>query len=194
MTTIALGAGFSPLNPQARSLRWQIAAVLIGTALLAFSSRITVPMLPVPMTMQTFAVTLIGALYGWRLGAITVLAWLAEGAMGLPVLANGAGGLAPFFGPTAGYLVAFVAAAALCGLLAERGWNGRSLPLAFAAMLIGNLVCLVGGGLWLTWLIGAQKALAVGVLPFVPGAVLKSALAASLLALWARRGATRSGA
>lgn len=194
MTTIALGAGFSPLNPQARSLRWQIGAVMLGTALLAFSSQIRVPMLPVPMTMQTFAVTLIGALYGWRLGAVTVIAWLTEGAMGLPVFTNAGAGIAYFAGPTAGYLVAFPFVAALCGALAERGWNGRSLPLAFVAMLIGNLLCLVGGGLWLSWLLGTQKALAVGVLPFVPGAVLKSALAASLLAVWARGATKRSGA
>jgi biotin transport system substrate-specific component len=139
------------------------------------------------MTMQTFAVTLIGALYGWRLGAITILAWLAQGAMGLPVLAGGAAGLLHFAGPTGGYLVAFPIAGALTGWLAQRGWNGSRLVLCFAAMLLGNVLCLVIGGGWLALMIGAQKAMAFGVLPFVPGAVLKSALAAATLAALSRR-------
>ena len=126
MTAIALSPRFSPLDLQARSLRWQVAAVLVGSALLAVASQIKVPMVPVPMTMQTFAVTLIGALYGWRLGAITILAWLAQGAMGLPVLAGGAAGLLHFAGPTGGYLVAFPIAGAVTGWLAERGWNGNA--------------------------------------------------------------------
>lgn len=126
----ALSAGisapsFSPLRLQERTLALRIAAVIAGTALLALSSYITVPMLPVPITMQTFAVTLIGALYGWRLGAVTVLAWMAEGAMGLPVFANGTSGFIVFAGPTAGYLLTFPVMAALTGWLAERGWNGQ---------------------------------------------------------------------
>ena len=193
MTAIALSPRFSPLDPQARSLRWQVAAVLVGSALLAVASQIKVPMVPVPMTMQTFAVTLIGALYGWRLGAITILAWLAQGAMGLPVLAGGAAGLLHFAGPTGGYLVAFPIAGAVTGWLAERGWNGNRLALCFVAMLLGNALCLVIGGGWLALMIGAQKALAVGVLPFVPGAVLKSALAAATLAVLSRRGSAARG-
>lgn len=98
---------FSPLRLEGRSRGVQLLAVVAGTAILALASRVEVPMAPAPVTLQTLAVTLIGALYGWRLGAITVLAWLGQAAMGLPVLASGKFGLAPFVGPTAGYLFAF---------------------------------------------------------------------------------------
>ncbi|MFB2552844.1 biotin transporter BioY [Ensifer soli] len=185
-TTIAsVNRPFIPLDD--RSLAVKAAAVILGTALLALSSLVEVPMVPVPVTLQTLAVTLIGALYGWRLGALTVAAWLAEAAAGLPVLAGGAGGLAHFAGPTAGYLFAFPLAAALVGWLAGRGWNGRRPVLAFVAMLAGNGACLAFGGAWLAALIGAEKALAFGVLPFLVGALLKSALGACLLSLLSRR-------
>lgn len=193
MTDIALHPTFSPLHPQSRSLRWQIAAVLVGSVLLALSSHIKVPMLPVPMTMQTFAVTLVGALYGWRLGAITILAWLLQGAMGLPVLAGGTGGIAYFAGPTGGYLLAFPFAGALTGWLAERGWNGHRVGFAFIAMLLGNALCLALGAGWLSLIVGAEKAIAVGVLPFVLGAIVKSALGAATLTLWARGRASSEG-
>ncbi|MFC0218118.1 biotin transport system substrate-specific component [Pseudochelatococcus lubricantis] len=173
---------FSPLRLQERTLVLQIAAVVLGTAFLAASSYITVPMYPVPVTMQTFAVTLIGALYGWRLGAVTVAAWLFEAAVGFPVLAEGKVGLAAFVGPTAGYLAAFPVAAALTGWLAERGWNGRRPWLAFAAALAANALCLAIGATWLATLIGAEKAIAAGVLPFIVGGVLKAGLSATTLA------------
>lgn len=182
----AVTPSLSPLRLQERPLLWQVAAVAIGTLLLALSSRIEVPMIPVPITMQTFAVTLVGALYGWRLGALTILAWLGEAAIGMPVLAGGSGGLAPFVGPTAGYLVSFPIVAALVGWLVERGWNGDRVFMAFAAMLIGNGLCLVIGALWLAGLFGFEKAVALGVTPFILGGVLKSALAAATLRLFPR--------
>ena len=175
---------FSPLRLQDRSFAWQVGAVVLGTLLLALSSYIEVPMVPVPVTMQTFAVTLIGALYGWRLGAITIAAWLVEGAVGLPVLAGGAAGAQYFVGPTGGYLFAFPIVGALVGWLAERGWNGKRVMLAFAAMLLGNLACLVLGTVWLAVMIGAEQAITFGFLPFIIGGLLKSALgAATLMAL-----------
>ena len=177
---------FSPLDIHSRSLGWQIGAVVVGTLFLAVSSYVEVPMVPVPMTMQTFAVALVGALYGWRLGAITVIAWLAEAALGLPVLSGGSAGAHHFVGPTAGYLFAFPIAAAITGWLAERGWNGKRPVLAFIAMLLSNAVCLAVGGAWLAVLIGGEQALAAGVTPFLFGAVLKSVLGAAALALMAR--------
>jgi biotin transport system substrate-specific component len=146
-----------------------------------------VPMLPVPMTMHTLAVILIGALYGWRLGALTILAWLGEAALGLPVLANGAGGLAPFMGPTAGYLASFPLVAALVGWLAERGWNGSRPGFAFVSMLLGHALCLALGGLWLATLIGAEKAMLAGVVPFLLGSLVKSGLGAAILMALMRR-------
>lgn len=168
------------------SLSWQIGAVVLGTVFLALASYIEVPMVPVPVTMQTFAVTLIGAVYGWRLGAATIVAWLVEGAIGLPVLAGGAAGAHHFVGPTAGYLFAFPVVGALTGWLAERGWNGNRPWLAFVAMLLGNALCLVLGAAWLSIAIGIEQAIVHGVTPFLIGGALKSALAAMTLKLMTR--------
>lgn len=169
--------GYSPLRLETRSRLFQIGAVLLGTLFLALSSWIEVPMYPVPMTMQTFAVTLVGAFYGWRLGAVTVLAWLAEAMVGLPVLAGGAGGLAHFAGPTVGYLAAFPIMAAMVGYLAERGFT-RNIVTGFLVMLAANAACLAIGGAYLASLIGFEQAMIHGVTPFVLGGILKSALAA----------------
>lgn len=174
---------FSPLRLASRPLIQQAAAVLLGTLFLAASSQISVPLWPVPVTMQTFAVGLIGALYGWRLGALTVVLWLGQAALGLPFLANGSGGPAPFLGATAGYLFAFPLLAAITGLLAERGWNGGRPLLAFAAMMGAQALCLALGTAWLAYWLGGdvQKAVALGAAPFLIGSVLKAALAAAVL-------------
>lgn len=180
-------SSYSPLRLESRSLLWQAAAVALGTLFLALSSYVEVPMVPVPMTMQTFAVALVGALYGWRLGGITIVAWLIEGAMGLPVLAGGASGAAHFLGATGGYLFAFPVMGVLVGWLAERGWNGGRPVLAFLAALAGNLTCLALGGAWLAVMIGAEAAFVYGVAPFLVGAVLKSVLGAAALAMLHRK-------
>src|SRR6185437_8955054 len=101
----------------------QVAQVILGTLGLTACSWLSIPMEPVPVTMQTYAVIVIGALMGPRLGALTVIAWLSEAVLGLPVLAHGAGGVLPFVGPTAGYLFSFPVVAAFVGWLAERGWT-----------------------------------------------------------------------
>ncbi len=191
LRTLSRNPSFSPLDPANRSLGFQAVAVLGGTLALAASSQVAVPMVPVPMTMQTLAVTLIGAVYGWRLGALTVLAWLIEGVIGLPVLANGASGLPYMVGKTGGFLFSFPLAAALTGWLAERGWNGGRSLKVFFAMLAANALCLVIGGAWLAAMIGAPAAFALGVAPFVPGAVLKSVLGAAVLRLTCRHRAVR---
>lgn len=177
----ALAPAFSPLRLSERSVAVKICAVIFGTALMTASSYVSVPMIPVPMTMQTLAATLIGALYGWRLGALTIAVWLVQGALGMPVFSNGAGGVAHLVGRTGGYLFAFPIAAAVTGFLAERGWNGDRVVLAFLAMLTGNALCLAIGGAWLATLIGAEKAFWFGVAPFVLGAIVKSALGAAIL-------------
>ncbi len=160
-----------------------ILLALVGSALLTVSAKIQIPFWPVPMTMQTFAVLVIGITYGSRLGAATVALYLAEGAAGLPVFAGG-GGIAYLAGPTAGYLFGFVIAAALVGWLAEHGWDRKASTTA-AAMLLGNLVIYVSGLLWLGTIVGYGKVFAVGMLPFLPGDVLKLALAAAILpAVW----------
>ena len=166
-------------NPVSPALK--VAALIGGVLLLSLSSYVAIPMVPVPITLQTLVVTLIGALYGWRLGALTIIVWLAAGALGLPVLADGSSGLKKFMGPTAGYLFAFPLAAALTGWLAQRGWNGTHVFRAFLAMLAGTALCLLFGATWLAFTIGAEKALAHGVMPFLIGGVIKSIAGAVLL-------------
>ncbi len=158
-----------------------------GSLLLTLSAKISVPFYPVPMTMQTFAVLLIGAAFGWRLGAATVLLYLAQGAVGLPVFAgtpaNGLG-LTYMMGPTGGYLIGFVVAAALVGWLAERGWD-RSFLWLVAAMFIGQAVISTYGIAWLGSSIGLAKAWAVGVMPFLYANLFKILLAAACVrACW----------
>ena len=169
---------------KAELLRATVLALLGSLALWA-SAKIQVPFWPVPMTMQTYVVLVIGAACGWRLGIATVLLYLAEGAMGLPVFAGTPErgiGLAYMAGPTAGYLVGFVVAAAFIGRMAELGWD-RSLLRMVAAMTIGHLLLLACGFTWLALLMGAEKAYAVGVAPFWLATVLKTGLAGATLPL-----------
>ena len=174
----------------AAPLDWmRSAALVVGFSLLvALAAQVVVPLpwTPVPLTGQTFAVLLTGALLGPRLGALALLAYLAEGAAGLPFFRAGAGGAQHFAGPTAGYLFAFPAAAYVTGHLAERGWDRRFLTAA-AAMALGSLVILAGGWAWLAvWTGSASKAFSLGVAPFLVGDVVKIALAAAALpAGWA---------
>ena len=156
--------------------------VALGTALLALSPKINLPLPYVPMTLQTLVVLMIGAAYGWRLGTATVIAYLAEGAIGLPVFAGPVGGLAPLLGPTAGYLAGFVAAAFITGWLSERGWD-RSVPRLFVAMGLGHIVILAAGFAWLAFgmKLGVEKAWLVGIAPFVAASVIKNALGAALV-------------
>lgn len=170
------GRDFSPLNPERRSATWRMAAVVIAALCFSVASYLEIPMVPVPITAQTYALLTAAALLGWKLGALATLAWLALGAMGLPVLAGGAGGLAHFSGATAGYLFAFPLAVATVGWLSERGWNLDRIVMAFLAMLLGHAICLGFGGTWLAFTIGPVDAFAKGVLPFVPGGIIKSVL------------------
>ena len=167
--------------PQDRPARLiaQTLLVIGGTVLLALAAKVTVPFWPVPMTLQTLAVFLISAAYGRNLAVATVLAYLLEGAIGLPVFATGAG-LAYMAGPTGGYLLGFVAAAAIVGEAADRGFD-RNVFLLFGAMMLGEVVILALGALWLAVLIGGEKALSFGVGPFIVTDVVKIALAATII-------------
>ena len=175
------------LGSQDRNWLRDGALVLIGTALLALSAKIQIPFYPVPMTMQSLVVMMIGAAYGWRLGGLTLLAYLAEGAVGLPVFASG-GGLAYLAGPTAGYLVSFVIAAMVTGYLSERGYTHSVLG-AVAVLSLGHAINLALGFAWLATLIGPELAFAKGVAPFAYSTVLKVGLGAALLpaSWWAVR-------
>ncbi len=170
----------------ANNILRNVILALAGTALLTLSAKIQVPFYPVPMTMQTFMVLTLGMAYGWRLGGATLLLYLAEGAMGLPVFAGTPGkgiGVAYMLGGTGGYLIGFVLAAALCGWLAERGWDRRFMTTALA-LLIGNIAIYVPGLLWLGSLFGWDKPiLEWGLTPFILGDAMKLALAAALMPL-----------
>jgi biotin transport system substrate-specific component len=170
-----------------------VVLVLLGTALLALSAKVNLPLPYVPMTLQTLAVLMIGATYGWRLGCATMVAYLAEGAIGIPVFAGPVGGLAPLLGPTAGYLFGFIPAAFVTGFLSERGWD-RSVIMLFAAMAIGHVVILAAGFSWLAFGagLGIEKAWLVGIVPFIAGTLVKNALGAALVPA-ARRAADRRG-
>lgn len=164
--------------------------VLIGSLLIAVGAKLTVPLLPVPVTFQGFAVVLVAALLGRRRGTLAALAYLGEGALGLPVFALPVAGPAYFFGPTAGYLLAFPAAAWVAGALTERGWDRRFVT-ALCALAIGQALILAGGFLWLSRSVGVSAAFATGVAPFLIGDLLKSALAATALpAGWRLVGST----
>ena len=166
-------------------LRMGLLAV-VGSLLLYASAKIQVPFYPVPITMQTFAVLVIGMAYGARLGGATVLFYLAQGAAGLPVFAGTPEkglGLAYVAGPTGGYLLGFLVAAFVVGWLAERGWD-RSVIRTLAAMVLGTAIIFAPGVLWLGTLIGWDKpVLDFGLYPFLPGAVFKIGLAAAVLPL-----------
>ncbi len=163
-----------------------VALVAFGIAALVVMSKIRVPMWPVPVTMQTFAVLVLGAAYGLRLGLLTVLGYLALGAAGFAVFAGESAGLAYMAGPTGGYLMGFVAAMALMGALARRGWDRRPLSMA-AALLAGNAAIYGCGLAWMAWLFAADKGmgwvLQYGMLNFLPGDALKLALAAMVMPL-----------
>lgn len=168
--------------------------VVLGSLLLWASAKITVPFYPVPMTLQTGVVLMLAAAYGPRLGLATVLLYLAEGAVGLPVFAQPGAGLPYMLGPTGGYLLGFLAATAIVGWLAERGWD-RNPGRLFAAMLLGDAVLFLLGFAWLAWFammpnatvgIGAEAAFAGGVAPFVLGDLVKAALAAAIVSAGAR--------
>lgn len=156
-----------------------IVLAVIGSLLLTISAKIQVPFWPVPMTMQTFVVLVLGVAYGGRLAGATVLLYLAQGALGLPVFAGG-GGLAYMAGPTGGYLAGFLLAAVAVGWLAERGW-ARSAPSTLAAMLIGTAIIFGCGIAWLATLIGLPQAISAGLVPFLLSEAVKIALATALV-------------
>lgn len=174
-----LGAALAPMD-WARSLAVVVAFSLLTA--LAAQVVIPLPMTPVPITGQTFAVLLTGALLGSRLGAIAMIVYLVEGASGLPFFRSGQGGMHYLLtSPTAGYLLSYPLAAYLTGWLAERGWDRRFLSAA-AAMCAGSLVILLCGWSWLTiFYKPALDAWRAGVAPFIIGDMVKIVLAAAVL-------------
>ena len=156
-----------------------IILVLFGTLVLAVSSKVQVSFWPVPMTMQTFVVFIIGMSYGWRLAFATLITYLIEGALGLPVFAKG-GGLLYLMGPTAGYLYGMTLAAGIMGYFAERGY-ARTYIKSLIILMVGTFIIFALGVGYLGLIIGYDKALVAGLYPFIPSEFFKIALATALI-------------
>jgi biotin transport system substrate-specific component len=169
----------------------QLLLVLGGTLAIAIAAQISVPMFPVPMTLQTLAILMVGLTFGSRLGAVTLLAYLAEGAVGLPVFAKGLNGVA-FFGPTAGFLIGFVGLAWLAGYAVEKGYARNFLTTALVCIGASALLYIPGvawpmavagsfglDGGWVN--IGTDKIWAWFMAPFLVGDVVKAVLAALIV-------------
>ncbi|HZA45488.1 MAG TPA: biotin transporter BioY [Rubrobacter sp.] len=169
------------LPRQQRSWLLDAALVVLFSAFVGLTAQVEIPLWPVPLTLQTLGVLFTGAVLGGRRGALALLLYLAEGAVGLPVFAGGASGVAYMLGPTGGYLVGFVLAAGLVGWLAERGWDRRLVWTALA-MAIGNLVIYALGVAWLAVFLGdPETALVKGMLIFIVGDLIKIAIATMAL-------------
>lgn len=173
----------------------QVALVVFGIAALAVAAKVQVPMWPVPVTMGTFAVLGMGAAYGARLGLVTIMGYMILGALGFDVFAGSSAekfGLEYMMGGTGGYLVGYVAAVGVLGLLARAGWDRSPVKMA-GAMLLGNVIIYVPGLIWLGMLYGWDKPiLEWGLTPFLVGDALKLALASALLpAAWKLVGRAR---
>jgi biotin transporter BioY len=170
-----LGSALAPLD-------WtrSVGLVLGFSLLIAAAAQVKIPTWPVPITGQTFAVLLAGALLGSRLGAAAVIAYLVEGASGLPFFQNFNGGIGYLTGQTAGYLIAFPAAAYITGAFAENGWD-RKFWSAAVSMAVGSIVILLSGWAWLSQFMTAATAFHAGVTRFIIGDIIKIMLAAAAL-------------
>jgi biotin transporter BioY len=163
------------------AILYDAVVVICGSLILCLSAQVKVylPISPVPITGQTFAVLMLAALLGSRRGVLAVIAYLAEGILGLPVFAGGIG-LAVLIGPTGGYLIGFIAVAYVVGKLAEMGWD-RRVSTTVAAMLAGEIVLYMFGVCWLAVMTNIRTAMVIGLYPFIVGDILKVALAAAVL-------------
>lgn len=187
------------VNPLVRN----VILLLAGVGILTLSAKVQVPFWPVPMTMTTFAVLIIGAAYGSRLGVATIVAYIAVGMTGLPVFAGPVAGPAYLVGTTAGFIWGYIPAALVVGLAADRGWDRSPAKLGLA-MFVGDALIFILGFVWLSWFaqlasggngIGIAGAWANGVEPFLLGDLTKIAIAALLIpAGWTlvKRGAGRT--
>src|SRR5712691_2520946 len=172
-----LGVALAPLD-----LVRQVGLVIGFSLLTAAAAQVVIPIGLIPITGQTFAVLLTGALLGSRLGAISMIVYLIEGASGLPFFSGGHAGLLHLMGPSGGYLIAFPAAAFIAGAFAEHGWDRKFLTAA-AAMAIGSLVIMLSGWAWYSVVMRTSPMLTLfdTVLKFIPGDIIKIALAAAVL-------------
>ncbi len=163
------------------SIARDFALVLLGTFVICLSGQLAIPLwfTPIPLTLQNGTVLLVAALLGPRRGTAATFAFLAQGALGLPVFSNGGAGFACFLGPKGGYLIGYLIASALVGYLAE-----RKRPIA--ALAAGNLMIYLCGASYLATFIGLSKAFWLGIAPFVLGDLFKALATLKILA-WKKR-------
>ncbi len=167
----------------------KIFLIALGVALIAISSKFKVPLWPnpTPVTMQTLVIFSLSAAYGSRLAVVTLLAYMVTGALGMPVFTGTPEkgiGLLYMAGPTAGYLAGFVVMAAITGWAADKGWSKNPFKLG-SAMLVGEIIMLLMGALWMGYLFGSDKIIAWGVGPFIVTDLIKLAIAACIVpAVW----------
>jgi biotin transport system substrate-specific component len=160
----------------------QVGLVIGFSLLTALAAQVVIPLYPVPITGQTFVVLLTGALLGSRMGAITMIVYLIEGASGLPFFSEGRFGLLHLMGQNGGYLIAFPAAAYVTGAFAEHGWDRRFFTAA-AAMAIGSAIIMLSGWAWFSVVMHTSPMLTLyaTVIKFIPGDIIKISLAAAVL-------------
>ena len=152
---------------------------IIGSFLLAISSKVQIPLTPVPVTLQTLVLLVMSMFLGWRGAVGATSLYLFQGAIGLPVFAHG-GGFIILFGPTGGYLFGFLIASLVVGYLAEKGWD-KSVVLTFTSMTIGTLIIYLFGVIWLSYLKDLNTAIVFGLLPFITPDILKICLGTCLV-------------
>jgi biotin transport system substrate-specific component len=162
-----------------------VTLAFVGVLALTISAKLQIPFWPVPMTMQTYVVLVLGMAYGMRLGSATIASYLLMGALGLPVFAGTPErgvGLPYMLGPTGGFLLGFLVAAACCAWFAARGFDRRFWK-TLVAMSAGHAVIFVFGVAWLAQLVGFEKAFAMGVAPFWAATIAKTLLGVVTLPL-----------
>ena len=170
------------LRNEKLSILFNVMLVLSGSILIALFSQIaiTIPFSLVPITGQTLAIMLVGALLGSKKGSLSVITYLTEGVIGIPVFANFSGGIQHLIGPTGGYLISFVFVAFIIGYLFEKGFD-KSLIKNLIAIFLSHIIIFGIGLTWLSFYIGSDKVFAIGLFPFIPGAMIKISIFLSLV-------------
>ncbi len=167
---------------KSKSLTANIVIALSGSILLALLARLSIPVpfSPVPITGQTFGILFLGGVLGSRIGTLSVVMYIVEGIIGLPVFAGGTTGFLYLLGPTGGYLISFIPAVYLVGYLSEKEWTNK-FTATFLTMIFGTSVIFIFGISWLAVTAGFETTLSIGLYPYLPGAAIKIILASVIV-------------
>lgn len=186
MTTLSLAIGRPTLADRifARGIIMDVVLVSAGAALTAIAAQVVVPLWPVPITGQTLAVLLVGSSLGALRGTLSMLLYAVLGIAGLPVFSEASSGMSIILGPTGGYIIGFVFAAAFTGWIAQRSWD-RKILRSILGFLGGTVVTFAIGLPWLSFTLGLnlEQTLNAGLYPFIIGGIVKMVIAASVMTL-----------